>query len=78
MKNETYIIVRHKMSGRAFSMARDYSVLENDLGIIDEPKDSIEDWDGWLPSYEWQRPDWVNQLGHPDYTTHLFKAWWLF
>ncbi len=72
---EAYIIVRHKETGRAFSMTRQYGVLSSDLGIIDVPTKFVEDFEGWLGSHYWQRPDWVNKLG--ENISNQFHAYWL-
>ena len=70
-----YVIVRHKESGRAFSMNRNYGVLDPDLGVIIAPEKFVEDWDGWLT---FDVPDWVTAMGKVQEIQYQFHAYWLF
>lgn len=70
-----YIIVRHTLTGRAFSMTRNYGVLNPDLGIIDRPTDFVEDWNGWLAT---DVPPWVDEMGTLNEITQNFHAYWLY
>ena len=73
--SKPYIIVRHKTTGRAFSMGRNYMVLEEDLGIIDTPVNYIEDCDKWLCL---DVPSWVSEIGPLEDISHNFHAFWLY
>ena len=76
-----YVIVRHKGTGRAFSLGRRYDIFNADLGIIDPPEKFVDDWDGWLPTFDWQMPSWVSeQLDEMDLEilTGHFHAYWMF
>ena len=75
MSEKPYIIVRHKPTGRAFSMNRGYYVLEPDLGIIEPPTEYVEDWDGWLTI---QAPRWVYDIGVVDEIHKFFHAYWMY
>jgi hypothetical protein len=70
-----YIIVIHTPTGRAFSMTRNYGVLNSDLGIIDIPTEYVEDWSGWLTI---QAPAWVHEMGKLDEINQNFHAYWLY
>jgi hypothetical protein len=73
MADEPYVIVRHKSTGRTFSLDRAYQVLNADLGNLDPPEKFVDDWDEWLPGYYWQVPKWVNIEDKEE-----FHAYWLF
>jgi hypothetical protein len=70
-----YVIVIHKPTSRAFSMTRNYGVLNPDLGIIDPPKKFVEDWDGWLVL---DVPAWVDEMGDPGTISKHFHGYWLY
>ncbi len=70
-----YIIVIYKPTGRAFSMTRNYGVLNPDLGIIDIPTEFVEDWNEWLAS---DVPPWVDKMGTLNEITQYFHAYWLY
>jgi hypothetical protein len=74
-----YIIIVYNPTNRAYSMKRDYTILKSDLGIIKNPKEYVEFEHGWLPSFEYQRPDWVNKIlkiNGDNYSE--FSAYWLY
>ena len=75
MTERRYIIVRHKPTGRAFSMTRGYMVFDEDLGIIEAPTKFVEDWDGWLTIHV---PPWVDKLGKVRDLQDQFHAYWLY
>ena len=76
VKSETpYIIVVHKETHRAFSMHRNYGILDPDLGAIIVPTEFVEEWDGWLT---FDVPDWVGRMGKVKEIQDQFHAYWLF
>jgi len=78
----TYVIVMHKETGRAFSLDRAYHLKDRDLGIINCPQNFVDRWDGWLPTAWHQLPEWVQKniktLRDLKDQTKNFEAYWLF
>ena len=46
-----------------------------------ETEEFVEDWEGWLPTHEFQRPDWVNIMTESNPKEEIgdyFHAYWLY
>jgi hypothetical protein len=67
---KSYVIIRHKDTGRAFSLGRDYMLLNPDLGNLDPPEKFVQEWDGWRSG---QLPAWAENMKAEE-----FHAYWLY
>ena len=70
-----YVIVIHTPTQRAFTLDRSYKILtpliEKAYPAMFGELEHGEKWEGWLPSYEYQRPPWTHELDSQEFT-----AWW--
>ena len=65
-----YVLVRHKSTGRTFSLNRGYTLLNPDLGNLNPPEKFVEEWDGWMCL---SRPSWTEGMDDSE-----FHAYWLY
>ena len=74
MDSNTYVIVMHLESGRAFTLDRGYGLLDRHLPIDGGLPPSLEikqRWNGWKPTAERQIPGWATAI--PD--KELLAVW---
>lgn len=76
---DLYVIVIHMPTKRAFTLDRGYNLLtplvENAYPAMFGELEPGEKWEGWVPSYEHQRPEWANEIIAFDQESQ-FTAWW--
>ena len=76
-KGKVYVIVVHIPTGRAFTLKRNYGLID---ALVTDYKAVIvaagqrlyTSWPGWTPSGNWQRPDWIRDIPADEFT-----AYWL-
>ena len=72
MKKPIYVIVKHKLTGRCFTLDRTYAQIDKECTMSDEEMNIVtENWDGWFPT-----------SGVPLWAKHVddesqFVAYWL-
>lgn len=73
--SEIYVVVLHRPTRQAFTLTRQYRLLHECLDhsevacLIDS---TVDDWEGWKPSFFGQVPAWAKDL--PGDT---FTAYWI-
>jgi hypothetical protein len=67
-----YVIIVHK-SLRSFTLNRCYGLICLDFELAKPPQKAVEEQVGWLPTYGYQRPVWVDL-----YKPNEFTAYWMY
>ena len=74
-KDIPYVVVQHKETGKAFAMSRGYELMSSNvpLNVIRwMVSNSVQDWEGWMPTEEAQLPKWVKGMNENE-----FHAYWI-
>jgi hypothetical protein len=70
-----YVVVQHKQTGKAFAMSRGYKLMNADVPTAVKVwmiRNSVQDWEGWMPTEEAQLPEWTRGLNESE-----FHAYWI-
>lgn len=70
-----YVVVQHKETGKAFALSRGYNLMSSNvpLNVIRWMiSNSVQDWEGWMPTIDHQLPTWVKGKDENE-----FHAYWI-
>lgn len=75
-----YVIIIHTPTKRAFTLDRGYnivdSLIEKAYPAVFGSVEADSKWIGWVPQFEYQRPEWANEIIKQD-RVQEFTAWWI-
>jgi len=72
---DTYIVVVHEPTHRAFTMDRGYELMDSDLPAIEAPVEGIVSvYFKWLPTMKHQRPAWIEEYPEAEFTGYWYPA----
>jgi len=72
-KPAPYVVCLHLATGRAFTLNREYGLVDLCLTDQKKPKNYVSFWDGWLPTMKAQRPEWIEGLSKDEFTAYWMR-----